>query len=186
MPPPKGTPLPEYSPAVAPPSIKTALSAAWDNIKSRAQTAWQAVKDKIITPIQNAYNTVKGWINKLKNLFPLSIGKIFSNLKIPHINVSGGKAPFGIGGLGTKPSISVDWYDQGGIFRSPTVIGVGEKRPEFVGALDDLRDIVRQETNGGGITINVYPAPGMDVKALAAEVERRLIASTKRRTAAWQ
>ena len=167
-------------------SIKTALSAAWDNIKSRAQTAWQAVKDKIITPIQNAYNTVKGWINKLKNLFPLSIGKIFSNLKIPHINVSGGKAPFGIGGLGTKPSISVDWYDQGGIFRSPTVIGVGEKRPEFVGALDDLRDIVRQETNGGGITINVYPAPGMDVKALAAEVERRLIASTKRRTAAWQ
>jgi hypothetical protein len=37
----------------------------------------------------------------------------------------------------------------GGIFSSPTVIGVGEKRPEFVGALDDLRAIVREETGNG-------------------------------------
>lgn len=167
-------------------NLKTTLSTAWANIKSKVTTAWNGIKSAIITPIQNAYNTVRGWIQKLKNLFPLSIGKIFSNLKIPHINVSGGKAPFGIGGLGVKPSISVDWYDRGGIFRSPSIIGVGERRPEFVGALDDLRDIIREETNGGGITINVYPSPGMDVKALAAEVERRLIASTKRRSAAWQ
>lgn len=166
--------------------LKTAISNAWTSIKTKASTMWNSIKNAIVTPIQTAYNTVRGWIQKLKNLFPLSVGKIFSNLKIPHINVSGGKAPFGIGGLGVKPSISVDWYDQGGIFRSPSIIGVGEKRPEFVGALDDLRDIVREETNGGGVTINVYPSPGMDVKELAAEVERRLIASTKRRTAAWQ
>jgi len=35
------------------------------------------------------------------------------------------------------------WYDKGGIFKSPSIIGVGEKRPEFVGALDDLKTIVK-------------------------------------------
>ena len=43
----------------------------------------------------------------------------------------------------------MDWYDKGGIFSSPTVIGVGERRPEFVGALDDLRAIVREEAGAG-------------------------------------
>lgn len=167
-------------------NLKTALSTAWDNIKTRVTTVWNGIKTAIITPIQTARDTIKRIIDKIKGFFPLSVGKIFSNLKVPHIDVSGGKAPFGIGGLGTKPSISVKWYDQGGIFRSPSIIGVGEKRPEFVGALDDLRDIVREETGGGGITINVYPSPGMDVKALAAEVERRLVESTRRRAAAWQ
>ena len=46
------------------------------------------------------------------------------------------------------PHFSVSWYDKGGIFDRPTVIGVGEKRPEFVGALDDLRGIVRDEAGG--------------------------------------
>ena len=43
------------------------------------------------------------------------------------------------------PHFSVSWYDQGGIFDRPTVIGVGEKRPEFVGALDDLRFLIGDE-----------------------------------------
>ena len=55
----------------------------------------------------------------------------------------------------------MSWYDKGGIFDSPTVIGVGEKRPEFVGALDDLRDIVREESGGTNnyyFTLNVSGA----------------------------
>ena len=36
----------------------------------------------------------------------------------------------------------------------PTVIGVGEKRPEFVSAIDDLRKIVREES-GQGYTIHI-------------------------------
>lgn len=43
--------------------------------------------------------------------------------------------------------IGINWYDKGGVFNSPNIIGVGEKRPEFVGALDDLRQIVRDEAN---------------------------------------
>ena len=72
------------------------------------------------------------------------------------------------------------------MFTQPSVIGVGERRPEFVGALDDLRKIVREESNGGDITINVYAREGMDVNALATAVEQRLIQAQKRRTLAWQ
>ena len=49
------------------------------------------------------------------------------------------------------PHLSVDWYDKGGIFKSPSVIGVGEKRPEFVGALDDLKKIVADVINENSI-----------------------------------
>ena len=36
-----------------------------------------------------------------------------------------------------------------------------------------------------GVTINVNASPGMDVNALALEVERRLISLEKRRREAW-
>jgi len=167
-------------------NVKNSVVTTFENLKNKVKSIWENIKSSITKPIESAREIVRSAIEKIKGLFPLSIGKIFSNLKIPHIKVKGGKAPFGIGGLGEKPSISVDWYDKGGIFRSPTVIGVGEKRPEFVGALDDLRDIVREESGGSGITINVYGAEGQSASAIAAEVERRLIAAQKRRRMAWQ
>ena len=68
--------------------------------------------------------------------------------------MSGGEAPYGIGGAGKLPSFSVEWYDKGGIFDHPSIIGVGEKRPEFVGALDDLRQIVREES-GAGLSVTL-------------------------------
>lgn len=117
---------------------KNILSSAWNSIKSGASTAWNAIKSAITRPIQTALDTVKGIVNKLKNLFPLKVGKIFSNLKVPHIRVNGGKAPFGIGGKGSAPHISVDWYAQGGIFDSPRLIGIGEAGPEAVVPLDRL------------------------------------------------
>lgn len=117
---------------------KNILSSAWNAIKSGASTAWNAIKSAITRPIQTALDTVKGIVNRLKNLFPLKVGKIFSNLKVPHIHVNGGKAPFGIGGKGSAPHISVDWYAQGGIFDSPRLIGIGEAGPEAVVPLDRL------------------------------------------------
>lgn len=116
---------------------KIILSNAWNAIKKTASSVWNGIKSAITDPIQTALNVVKGIVNKLKNLFPLKVGKIFSGLKLPHFSVSG-SPPFGIGGKGTKPSISVSWYAKGGIFNSPTIypIGIGEAGPEAVVPLD--------------------------------------------------
>lgn len=130
-------------------TLKDTITSVFSSIKSTAISIWNGIKTAIVSPISNAYNTVKGWIDKLKNLFPLKVGKIFSNLKIPHIKVSGGKAPFGIGGKGSAPSINVDWYAQGGIFTRPTLLsngnriaGVGEAGPEAVLPISKLQEMV--------------------------------------------
>lgn len=176
--------------------IKTAASTVWNSIKATASAVWNGIKTAITSPIQTAVNTVRGLINKIKNFFPLKIGRIFTGLKLPHFKIDGGSAPFGIGGKGKKPSISVDWYkramDNPYMFSTPTFFGAGEAGDEILYGRNSLmRDISAAVSNanaGGGdeITINVYASQGMDVKELAAEVERRLIESQKRRTLAWQ
>jgi hypothetical protein len=178
-------------------TIKTTLSNAWNTIKATASSAWNNIKTAITTPITNAFNTVKGWIQKLKNLFPLKVGKIMSGLKVPHIKVSKGQAPFGIGGKGSVPHISVDWYkramDNPYMFSSPTFFGAGEAGDEMLyGRAALMRDIAEAVANGGGagngpgVVVNVYGSDNMSVSQLADEVERRLIEAQKRRRLVWQ
>ena len=127
-------------------SIKGFFSEKLGSTASTVSSKMQDIKNSFTSKIQDAHDTISGIIEKIKKLFDISLNL---DIKLPHISVSGGKAPFGIGGKGSLPSFSVEWYDKGGIFDRPSVIGVGEKRPEFVGALDDLRQIVREESGAG-------------------------------------
>lgn len=122
-------------------TLKATLTSLWNGIKNTASTVWNAIKTAITSPIQTAMNTVKTIINKIKGFFPLKVGKIFSGMKLPHFSIKG-SPPFGIGGKGEKPSISVSWYAQGGIFNSPSVIGVGEAGPEAVIPIDKLQGMI--------------------------------------------
>lgn len=97
------------------------------------------IKDSFSDKIWGAYDVVRDAIGWIKGLFDFSWS--LPDIKLPHFSVSGS---FSLNPP-SVPSIGVDWYDKGGIFSSPSIIGVGEKRPEFVGALDDLRAIVREE-----------------------------------------
>ena len=170
-------------------SIKTAAANAWNSIKSTASNVWNSIKNAIISPIQTAWEKVKAVIAKIKSIFPLKLGKIFSGIKLPHFKISGGKIPWGIGGKGTAPKINVEWYKKGGIFDSPSVIGVGEAGSEAVVPLDTLwkkLDNIAEASAGGAIVVNVYGSDNMSVNELAAAVEQRLIQMQKRRTMAWQ
>lgn len=139
--------------------IARGLSGAVGNIKAAASRA----KDAITTPIKNA-------INKVKGFFPFRIGRVFSGLKLPHFNISGGKAPFGIGGLGTRPSISVSWYkkaqDNPYLFSNATLFGAGEGTQDemLYGRSALMSDIA--DATGGGID---YERIGIEVANALSE-----------------
>lgn len=168
-------------------NIKTTISNIFSSIVTAASNTWNKVKDAITKPIEKAKETVKNAINRIKDIINGAKLKL-PHFKLPHFKIDGGELPWGIGGKGRKPSISVDWYAKGGIFDSASLIGVGEKGPEAVVPLDTLwkkLDNIAEASSGPAVQIVVNAAPGMDVNALAAEVERKIINSTNRRRLAW-
>ena len=163
-------------------ALKESVVNTFNNIKNTVVSVWNAIKTAITTPIQSAVNFVKNAIDKIKGFFS-GLKIELPHIKLPHFKLEGSFSlvPPSI------PKISVDWYKNGGIFTSPTVfqgVGVGEAGAEAVLPLKKLWDEMDKRFNSG-VTINVNASPGMDVNALALEVERRLITLEKRRREAW-
>ena len=170
-------------------AIKDNVKSKFDALKSSIASTLEAIRDKIVSPFERAHDKVVGFIDKIKNLFPLHLGKIFEGIQLPHFKVSGGKIPWGVGGAGTPPSVSVEWYAKGGIMTKPTLFGGGEAGSEAILPLDPFwkeMNRMADAMTGSGVTINVYASEGQNVNDLAAEVERRLINAQKRRTQAWR
>lgn len=169
---------------------KIANALNFSGLISKVSTTFHNIKEKITGPIHSAYETVHGVIEKLKGFFPISLGKIFSGIKLPHFKVYGGKAPWGIAGYGEKPKIDIEWYKkaemQPYMFRGATLFGAGERNDEILYGRSALLKDIASVAGGDEITINVYGTEGMSVTELAKAVEERLIASQKRRRLAWQ
>lgn len=139
-----------------------AKALGFTGLKEKVASTFRSIKTAITTPIKNAQDTVKGAIDKIKKFFPLKIGKIFSGMKLPHFKISGGSAPFGIGGKGTKPSISVSWYKKAEetpyLFSNATLFGAGEgTKDEMLYGRSALMEDIREAVNGsnGNIIINL-------------------------------
>lgn len=129
--------------------IRSTISSVVNGVKSTVSSAFNAIKSAMISPIESAKSKIQGIMNKVKGIFPLHIGRVFSGLSLPHISVSGGKAPFGIGGKGSLPHFSVSWHAKGVIFDTPTLFpalnswhGVGEAGPEAVSPISTLQDYI--------------------------------------------
>lgn len=90
------------------------------------------IQSKITGPIETARDLVDKAITKIKGFFPINVGKILDNIKLPHFTVDGGEFPYGVGGKGSMPSFDVEWYASGGIVNRASLIGVGEAGPEAV------------------------------------------------------
>lgn len=162
-------------------NLKSSLATAWATIKSTASSAWKGIKDAITKPIQTAKDKISGIIDKIKGFFPINIGRIMENLKLPHFKLSG---KFSLKDM-TVPKLSVDWYAKGGIFNSPTIAGIGDVRGgEAVVPLDKFWNKLDNMSAGGDV-YNFY-ITGDDPKKIAKEVKQILINDTKRNRLAWQ
>ena len=106
---------------------------------SSVKNTFNRIKSAITEPIQTAKDTVSKVIDTIKGFFPISVGKILDNIKLPHFTVDGGEFPYGVGGKGYMPSFGVDWYANGAIFNGAQIIGVGEAGPEAVVPLSGER-----------------------------------------------
>lgn len=166
-------------------SVFQALGSLAVGAYNKIKGAFGKVKDALAGPFEKAKSVISGIIDKIKGFFPIHFGNIFSGLKLPHFSVKGGKFPFGVGGKGSLPSWDVSWYAKGGIFSSPSVIGVGEKGDEAVVPLDKLWKKLEQ-IQGGDVNINVYASAGMDENELAEIVMQKIIQLQNRRRLAWQ
>lgn len=151
----------------------------WDTVKEKAGqlgsflgTKFNQIKEAIMTPIRAAGDFIGNQVDKIKSFFS-GLKIELPKIKLPHFSIKGSfsLSPPSI------PTFGVNWYDKGGIFNSPQIIGVGEKRPEFVGALDDLKSIVRDvmgEKTGSGLVVHIDEFVNnrvQDVQAFAEELE---------------
>lgn len=76
--------------------MKSAISSTFDSIKSGITSKINAAKDAV----SNAISAIKGILS----------GSIsFPHITLPHFTVTG-SPPFGLGGHGSPPHISVEWY----------------------------------------------------------------------------
>lgn len=155
-------------------AYKTIFSTAFKAIKGIASTAFNAIKTVITAPIRGAMEVIKKIVDKIKSFFNFKIK--LPKIKLPHFSIH----PKGwkLGDLleGSIPSLSIDWYAKGGIFKSPSVIGVGEKGPEAVLPIEKLNEMLNGMADnivngitmgmalqgagqGGDVTIPIYLYP---------------------------
>ena len=165
-------------------AFKDGVVATFDSFKASVSATFNAIKTAIVTPIQNAIDTVKGIVEKIKSFFPIKLGNLFT-FKLPHINIGSKSVTVGDKTV-TVPTFNIEWYAKGGIFNSPSLIGVGEAGPEAVVPLDKfwkkLDNMQGSETN---IVININGS-NKDPREIAEEVKRALIRETNQRRLAWQ
>ena len=128
-------------------NIKAGISEKITATKDKVTEIFNSIKEKIQKPIQDAKTTLSNVLDDIKKKFSSvfdgakkivsdaisAIKGLFNfswslpNLKLPHISVKGGEAPYGIGGKGSLPSFSIQWYkkayDNAMILSNPTIFG---------------------------------------------------------------
>ena len=125
--------------------LKSSIEQKINDLKDKVKSTFDSIREKMESPIQTAKDTIDGIISTIKGWFPLSIGRIIDDIKLPHFSISG---EFGINPP-SVPHFDIDWYAAGAIFDAPTLIptmyglkGVGEAGPEAVSPISVLQRYV--------------------------------------------
>ena len=141
-------------------SVVDTFQNMYDNAVEKATAIYDAIKEKfeaakaaIIQPIEDAKAHLQEAVQKIKDFFNF---KLKIDISWPEIVVSGGEAPWGIGGQGYPPSIDIIWHkkamDQAMLLTDPTLFGMqngrllggGEAGNEYVVGETRLLELMSQ------------------------------------------
>ena len=103
-------------------NIRSAFQSKLSSAKSTALSALEGIRSSFSSKMESAHSVVTSALSRIRNAFNFHWS--LPHLNLPHISVSGGVAPFGIGGKGSLPRFSIQWYKSGGIMTNPTVFGI--------------------------------------------------------------
>ena len=104
------------------------------------------------------------------------------HVPVPVWHVSGGTSPYGIGGEGTAPSVSVSWAAKGGILNAATLLGMmgngtllgaGEAGPEAILPIEKLREYIRDSMER--VMISTTRPENIDYDKLAGAIAKQPI-----------
>jgi archaellum component FlaC len=158
-------------------SVKSTVSSIFNSIKSTATSVWNGIKTAITSPIESAKKTVLGIISTIKDAFSkLTIS--IPRPKLPRIDVNW--KSFGVGDLSVKvPTFNISWYQTGGIFDRPSIVGLAEngreailplENPTYMNPFADAvwdrmkENMKRESVSNNNQTINLHSNFYFDVK----------------------
>lgn len=118
-------------------ALKDWFATTFDAIKNKTVAVFNAIKNAIMTQIRTAVDFVRNMINKIKGFFNFKVS--LPHIKLPHFSIKPKGWKLSDLLKGSIPHLGIDWYAQGGIFNSPSVIGVGEAGPEAVLPIEKLQ-----------------------------------------------
>lgn len=118
-------------------ALKDWFAKTFDAIKNKTVAVFNAIKNAIMNPIRTAVEFVRNMINKIKGFFNFKVS--LPKIKLPHFSIKPKGWKLSDLLKGSIPHLGISWYAQGGIFNSPSVIGVGEAGPEAVLPIEKLQ-----------------------------------------------
>ena len=111
-------------------SIGSWFSERWNDIQSALKEIPNWFNNLFNNAMDNAKSAVQAGVDALKSIFDFEWH--LPKLELPHIKITGG---FSLNPP-SFPSFDVSWYARGGVFNSPSIIGVGEAGQEAVMPLE--------------------------------------------------
>jgi TP901 family phage tail tape measure protein len=130
-----------------------------NGILSAVKGAFTKIPSTVKSIFTKAVSLVKSFPGRFKSALKFSWS--LPHLNLPHLSVSGGKAPFGIGGKGSLPSFHISWYKKAMespyVFSDATLFGAGESGDEMLYGRSRLMSDIKEATQGtkNDVTINV-------------------------------
>ena len=130
-----------------------------NGILSAVKGAFTKIPSAVKSIFTKAVSLVKSFPGRFKSALKFSWS--LPHLNLPHLSVSGGKAPFGIGGKGSLPSFHISLYKKAMespyVFSDATLFGAGEAGDEMLYGRSRLMSDIREATRGtkNDVTINV-------------------------------